>query len=192
MTTIQTRQPATVTLKFTRPFPDRVNIFIDNGQQYFFRNVGGKYSEINVNFPIPGIYQTDAGQVHDITPLKISPIVQKITLPEHERTTNPEGISFHYNPEISSPARIFRHKGRIEKGPKFYALPYSLKLFILLHEIGHLYYKTEWKCDLFACYHFLKMGYNESSCLYALTNILHRSPMNDGRILKLFNTLIND
>ena len=36
------------------------------------------------------------------------------------------------------------------------------RLFVLLHEYGHYYYKTERFCDLFAKHHLLKLGYNKS------------------------------
>lgn len=186
-------KPSTIKVKFTRPLPERVNITFYNreGDIFFFRELGGKYDEIKVNIPMPGIYEIDNGYIDEIKPIEISPIIKNIQLPEHERTPE-QGIktTFTRNDSIYSPARIFRKSGRIEKGPKWYNLPYSLRLFILLHEHGHFYYRTEWKCDLFALYHFLKMGYNESSAIYSLTRILNENnPENKDRILKLFKTL---
>jgi hypothetical protein len=41
-------------------------------------------------------------------------------------------------------------------------LPRAQKELIMYHELGHCYYSTESKCDLFASYHLIKKGYNPS------------------------------
>lgn len=39
--------------------------------------------------------------------------------------------------------------------------------FVMGHELGHTYYFTEWKCDVFSAFTMLEQGYNPSQCFYA-------------------------
>lgn len=39
--------------------------------------------------------------------------------------------------------------------------------FVMGHELGHTYYFTEWKCDLFSAFTMLEQGYNPTQCFYA-------------------------
>jgi hypothetical protein len=45
---------------------------------------------------------------------------------------------------------------------------------IMMHELGHCFYETEYKCDLFAASYLIKRGYNPSqlalSTFYSLGN----------------------
>lgn len=52
-------------------------------------------------------------------------------------------------------------------------------IFLQYHELGHYYYKTEWKCDVFAAYQMIKRGFNPSQCYYADACCL--SDKNDAR-----------
>jgi hypothetical protein len=97
-----------------------------------------------------------------------------------------------HNPYLQgTPARIFtmRNPAIIEVGDKFFTYPKQVRLFILLHEFGHLFYKTEWKVDRFALWAFLKMGYNKSQAFYALSKTLSDSEQSTDRIKRLFNSL---
>ena len=46
-------------------------------------------------------------------------------------------------------------------------LSYPTKLYIYLHELGHIYYEDEDKCDMYAENCMLKMGFNPSQILGA-------------------------
>jgi hypothetical protein len=81
-------------------------------------------------------------------------------------------------------------RGIIEKGNKFNSYSKPTRVFFLLHEFAHFYYKTEKFCDLFAMVHFLRMGYNMSTAMYCLTNVLRRTPENKERILYVYNKVI--
>lgn len=39
--------------------------------------------------------------------------------------------------------------------------------FVMGHELGHTFYFTEWKCDVFSAHSMLSQGYNPSQCFYA-------------------------
>lgn len=60
-------------------------------------------------------------------------------------------------------------------------------VYIFLHEIGHYFYRTEWKADLFAAVQMLKKGYNPSQIFDASRNSL--SKKNYQRIVKTFENL---
>ena len=91
-----------------------------------------------------------------------------------------------------TPARNFTGKGLIEVGEKFYKYPYAVRVFILLHELGHFYYKDESLCDLFAAKNFINWGYNNSTAFYALSQVLNcDSDRNKERVTILFKNLNN-
>ena len=97
---------------------------------------------------------------------------------------------FVFNPNLNgSPARNFSQTGIIEYGNNFLNLPAPVKTFILLHEIGHFFYKTEKYCDIFAAKNFIDMGYNNSTAFYALSKVLRESAANKERENFLFNHL---
>lgn len=60
-------------------------------------------------------------------------------------------------------------------------------VYIFLHELGHYFYSTEWKADLFAAVYMLKKGYNPSQVFDASRNSL--SKKNYARIEKTFKHL---
>jgi hypothetical protein len=45
---------------------------------------------------------------------------------------------------------------------KWYSLKKYERLFVLLHEHAHKYYKSEWKCDVYAIEYMLKKGFPKS------------------------------
>ena len=55
--------------------------------------------------------------------------------------------------------------------------------FVLFHELGHCYYKTEWKCDLIAASKMLEMGFNPSQCLYSSYHCLSEKNIERKNIL---------
>ena len=94
------------------------------------------------------------------------------------------------NPNYEGRARMYKETGEIQTGQGFDGLNEQIQEFILLHEIGHFYYSTEWKCDLYALMQFLKKGYNQSQAFIALEKVLSHSAENSDRINKIKNQLI--
>lgn len=82
-------------------------------------------------------------------------------------------VSFAYNPAKAS---INIYTGEIvidsELNKKLSTPEF---MFIYLHELGHLYYKTEWKCDMYAMYQMLKKGFNYSQCKFSINQLLKPS-----------------
>jgi hypothetical protein len=57
---------------------------------------------------------------------------------------------------------------------KIFELPRVQQELIMMHELGHCFYETEYKCDLFSARYLIKRGYNPSqlalSSFYSLGN----------------------
>lgn len=181
-------EPSTVylknldTCKGVEVFKDGLNL------PYFFRNLDCKYSEIKFNVKHLGRYKINAGQVAAIVPIEIQELNVTLPTPDRDRL---KPFDIVYNPKLTaSPARNFTNKGLIEYGTKFKTYPFPIRVFILLHEIGHFFYKNECDADLFAAVHFIRLGYNNSTALYALTRVLNfNSHANNDRVTKLFKHL---
>jgi hypothetical protein len=102
----------------------------------------------------------------------------------------------------------------IELSREFYDLAKPIRVFILLHELGHFYFgitdadvakansmkdgkewlkqkadESETKCDLFALVNYLKMGYNRSMAFYALSKVLKKSKANETRLKALLDNI---
>src|SRR5690349_1406100 len=185
---LRINEPSTIYVKFNSPFPKR---FIVNGKGglYFERILSGNTPRIKFNVP-------DLGNYDIVTPcevIKIIPIEKpnvSITLPPFERE-RVKDVVFVDNPNLSgTPARIFTFDGIVELGKELYKYPVPMRKFFILHEVGHLYYKTEKYCDLFALAHFLEMGYNMSTAMYCLTNVLKRNRANWERVKYIYQNII--
>lgn len=132
------------------------------------------------------------------TPVKIEPLSHiryDIDLPKFERENNPELKSIEAGLIGHSPALVFAKQGRviIDK-EKFAKMPPPVRLFVLLHEMGHRHYTTEHYCDIFALKKFLEMGFNPSTAFLSLSRILDtkegkRGTANTARIKQLFELI---
>lgn len=169
---------------------DAFFLFSSDGQIYHFRHMKQGVNCIKINVLHTDDYQGNvpfqAERLGDIKPL-----FDKIDIEDPERSRL-RPIKIVYNKHLSTtPARIFStlNPAIIEVAPKLYNMPKQMRMFILLHEYGHLFYATEWKVDLFALKAFCELGYNPSQAFYALSKILSTSKQNMERIKKLFDTL---
>lgn len=189
---VKINDPSTIYVKFPSNYLPRKFVVTDsNNEIYFERYLDGKTPRIKFNIPYPvnAVYNiVTQCEIVKIVPIEIPDI--SINLPPFERN-RVKDLRIIDNPELNgTPARIFTYDGVIELGRKFYTFPKPMRVFFLWHEIGHLYYKTEQYCDLFALVHFLKAGYNMSTAMYCLTNVLRRNKQNWDRILYVYNNLI--
>jgi hypothetical protein len=186
MQKVKIHEPSTLLLR--RNGAKEARIYDKRGRKIYRRYFGGRADNFSVNLPQAGeYYLPDNFDIRDRLPLV--PCKVKFTLPEPERNRL-KPFRIEYKPDlIGTPARIFTDAGLVEIGPEFNRHEPPTKLFILLHELGHYYYKTEWKTDTFALYWYLKLGYNKSQAFYALTKVLKTSPANMERILNLFNKI---
>lgn len=178
-----------ITLQFGKPIA-MFSVFF-KGKLYHFRKpeTSETFSEISFNTDGAGSYETFENPIK-ILKSKIDYVdLTNFILPPPEVNFK-KPTYFVKNPYLfTTPARIFTDSGKIEVGAKFDLLPLQIQKFIVLHEVGHLYYNDESNCDLFALYHFLKQGYNESNAFYALSKVLSRSPENLERIEKLYKSI---
>jgi hypothetical protein len=155
---------------------------------YYFRHLPPGTPRIKFNIVDPDSYS--ANVPFDI--VKVTAIQtpeQYPALPAAERDRFKD-VTFKYNPNLTgTPARIYSKSGVIEHGPDYMSFPRPVRLFIDLHEQGHLLYKTEEKCDLWALVNFLRMGYNKSTAFYALHNVLNSTPQNIKRLDNLLHNI---
>lgn len=174
-----------------------------NGTLTVYRN-GRKYldkpfakGEFYINLPFAGVYQF-TGDGFELS--KEIPIVKQtslIKLPKPERTRVFGVNKVLFDTESNSPARIYTQSQTIVLNPKFNDYSGEIKLFILLHEVGHFYYATEWKCDLYAAYHYINTyNCNPSNAFDALAGVLHterpdgtENTENTARIKQIYNVL---
>lgn len=111
------------------------------------------------NLP-PGEYFVDQGS---FTPMLFPRVYPSIKLPRRQRFfyPNPKDykVVFGDNPNKCS---VDWEKKIIKFDKSFEEKPMYEIDFILCHEFGHRFYKTEKYCDLYAARCLLKMGYNPS------------------------------
>jgi hypothetical protein len=177
------------TVKLNSPAPV-FSLLDSGGNVYHIRTMPKDCSELDVNILHPDTYTASCPCVYNFNgAVKTNGNSISLAIPERFRYRD---IIVLHNPYLQgTPARIFTNSmpAKIEVGDKFYSYPKQVRLFILLHEYGHLFYATEWKVDLFALKMFLQMGYNASQAFYALSMILGNSPQSKERIVRLFNSL---
>jgi len=188
---LQINKPSTVYVKFSYP-PRKFNLFRikkDGSELEYERFLDGKVTRIKFNVPNIGKYKSNI--LFDL--VKVVPLEKpkfSVILPPFERSRMKD-FKIVFNPDLDyTPARIDTERGIIEEGKNFYQYSHPTRVFFRLHEIGHFYYKTEKFCDLFATYHFLQMGYNKSTAMYCLTNVLRRNKQNLERIMYVYDHLI--
>ena len=165
------------------------SLYSSDGSCYYDRDLKEGTDKVTIS-----IHQTDeytANVPFEISPTENKTTGEKIELfkPERWRWKDIEVV---YNPELKgTPARIFTMKDPaiIEVGDKFYSLPKQVRMFILLHEYGHLFYQTEYMVDTFALKVFLNCGFNPSQAFYALSKVLKTTPQGIDRILNIYNKL---
>lgn len=177
------QKPSTIHLSASQPGALKVYC---NGKLYAEKLATKNFK---FNLPIPNNY-TLVGvslKVDRIAPLE--KVVKTIELPTPDRSKAFGIKEILYNNDSPSPARIFTDKQIICVNKKFFSYPIEVRMFILLHEVGHFFYTEEWKCDTFAAYHFLDLGFNPSQAFEALAGVLHPGQRNDERINNIYKLL---
>lgn len=187
---VKINKPSTVYIYFRKGTPKMFNLYDSNGKLYYFRYTDGKVPRIKFNIPDSGVYNGDIDfEITKIVPIEVPEKLPKLPPAERDRLRN-EVIKF--NPDLTNtPVRIFTEKkpALIETSKEFYQYPNPIKLFLLLHEKGHQFYKTEEYCDLYSLVNFIRMGYNPSQGYYSLIKILKRSKPNVDRIKNMMKSI---
>lgn len=128
---------------------------------YYFNNPERKEIKFNL---IKGAYYTESDLNALHRPLTYVPY----DLPKKEKNNivhDNINLIVEDNPNKAS---IDISKGLIIIDTKFFnEIETPFANFLLFHELGHYYYKSEEKCDMFSASEMLKIGFNPSQCFYA-------------------------
>jgi hypothetical protein len=183
-------RPSSVYIRFTQEMPKLFVIYDPSGDVHYFRYLNGSTPRIKFRMPIHGVYSTDTPiEVIKIVPIEIPDTVIKPNLPPAERDRW-KPVSYRYNKDLGTVARIDTMTGIIEHGPRYKQLIKPLQVFIDEHEKAHMFYLTEENCDLLALINFIRMGYNESTAYYALSMVLKKSAMQMERTKELYRNIV--
>lgn len=148
---------------------------------YYFRHLPPGTPRIKLNIVDPDTYEGNV-PFDIVKNVAVETPEQYPELPPAERKRYKD-VKFIYNKNLTgTPARIFTNTGIIEHSAEYYTYPKPIRLFIDLHEEGHLFYATEQYCDLWALISYLRMGYNRSMAFYTLYSILGQSAQNIKRL----------
>lgn len=160
-------------------------ILLDETGEIFYDTT--KLDKIVKEFNLPiGTYYVAQGKFTQ----KPSPVNYPMAaLPPTERTkqSNPENfdIKFVENPHTGS---VFWDVRNIYLDNSLKDLPLPCLVFVLYHEYGHRYYKTEKYCDLYARNKMLEAGYNPSQIGEGILHTLAAKQF--PRMLDVINSLI--
>jgi hypothetical protein len=162
----------------------KVCIYCDGSIFYGLRKEG----EILFNLPI-GEYTSE----WNIEPLPVAVKVKMPTRRKRERfnlkVPSKVKVQFGENP---NKATITLEKGEILIDTSFKHMSELVKKFIMYHEIGHYFYKTEEFCDEYAQERLLADGYNLSQVYQATTKSLNPANIrNHFCEEKTFNSIIS-
>ena len=104
------------------------------------------------------------------------------SMPDPEKNGNKEIKSITYRRGVVGLAEIKADEGIMVLDTMFMDGPEFIHDFVYLHECGHFFYKTEWKCDKFAVKGMLERGWNPSQvsfCKRLLRNRKRREKINE-------------
>lgn len=144
---------------------DRVTVWTVDGEPFYIQTK--KSNEIYFNLP-KGDYIIECDVVRLKKPINFT--LPK--LPKYERNIkfpNKIEIVFCTNPNKCS---IDLERGLIMCDFSIKQKNKAEQTFVLFHELGHYYYKTESFCDLFASLHMLKQGFNPSQLYFSVNGCL--------------------
>lgn len=177
---ISVNNPTTFYISF-QSAPKLFQLNDQDGKCYYFRYLSGNVYRIKVNIPDEGTYTGNIPfQVYKKADIEL-PDTWPILPPAQRDRVKPLRVV--YNADLQgTPLRVFTDTGIVEAAPVFYSFPLPIQKFLLEHERGHLFYRDEEKCDLFALVNYMRMGYNASMGFYALSNILSVSAQNVQRL----------
>lgn len=182
-------RPVTVFIKFTGEKPLCFKLTGEKNGLYYFRHLPPGTPRIKFNIVDADNYTANV-PFEVVKTSAVETPAQYPELPPAQRTRI-KPVTFVYNPDLKgTPARIYTATGIIEHSPEYLKLPRPIRLFIDLHEEGHLFYATEEYCDIWALVNYLRMGYNRSMAFYTLYHILGKTDTNLKR-LEFLLTQIN-
>ena len=159
-------------------------IYEPNGNLFYsdtFTEKISKGEKLEFNLPL-GIYKYNGSFIKLANPVK----VVNVPLPQKERNLAHKRyeIIFSDNPNKCT---IFYDEGVILFDSSFLNKPLYIKYVIYFHELGHHWYKSEDKADLYAAKKLLEYGFNPSQIGLAFLNSLSNKSFE--RMEKMINQL---
>lgn len=190
---LEINKPSTVYVRFPQELPRLFlidSVTNEGVDGYYFRYLD-KTPRIKFNIPDSGTYITNVPvEVVKVVSIEIPDHTPELPPPDRDRF---KPITEWYNPDMdkqtSTPIRIYTEPGIIEYGNRFRNYIMPIQKFLFLHETGHFFYSGEEECDFYALVNFVRLGYNQSTAYYALTNILKRTPANVERVKTILNNI---
>lgn len=157
--------------------PGPVLILDTDGKVFYSHEVKGTF-----NLP-SGDYIVPSGQVFKIVKPRVFTLPP---LPKKERIRvlpKTFKITLHSVPDK---ARVNTFTGHMEFDKELMgSIPYPTRVFIGFHELGHYFYTTEWKCDLYAARKMVKLGFNPTQIATAIYDTLSNTPQGITRKQRL-------
>lgn len=138
-------------------------VLITRGGKTFYYIENEELKRITFNLPA-GVYEVIGCEIVRLKrPIRYE--TPKLPIPE-KKIKIPEtfDVQIGTNPNKAS---TNVHEGWMKVDPSIIERDICQGLFVMGHELGHCYYFTEWKCDVFSASEMLKRGYNPSQCYYA-------------------------
>ena len=186
---LNVNKPSTFYVRFTEEMPKLFLLADSNSEVYYFRYLDGKTPRIKFNIPDPGVYNGNVPfEVIKTIGVEIPGRFPRLPDADRDRWKR---VTLVHNPKMktTTPIRIFTDSGVIEANDRFFSFIRPVRIFLFLHEKGHMFYSKEEDCDLYALVNFLRMGYNQSTAYYTLRNVLSRSDENIKRLKTIFNNI---
>lgn len=157
---------------------EEINIYQD-GKLFY----SSKY--LNKN---PEFFNLPAGDFQTENFISVAPLsIPKIKLPKKERhIKSGENYEIRFEPNPNK-CTVYHDQDLIVFDESFKNKPEIEILCVYYHELGHRFYETEYKCDIYSYYRLLKLGYNPSQIKQAFQNTLSHTPAAYHRKMKYFN-----
>ena len=160
------------------------NIYEPDGKLFYssdFTDHIEKGERLDFNLPA-GEYTFDGSFIKLPYPVKTS----FITLPQKERNFTKKRYDIEYGTNPNK-CTIYYERGLILFDNSIMSKPLYVKYGIYYHELGHHFYETEWKADLYSAKMMLDKGFNPSQVGRVVTEGLSEKSMD--RILRLVSEL---
>lgn len=165
--------------------------FIVEKSPVIIKDVNGLDFYNTTNMPYVNRFNIPAGIGLELVSgslIKVNPVKYEIIMPFQERFFYPDASKFEF---VFEPNRngctIFWDGKFIVFDTKYDGCKVANLFVIYLHEMGHQYYSTEWKADLYAAKKMLDLGFNKSQISHAIIESL--SDYNIERQERLTNFL---
>lgn len=139
-----------------------IEVYTSNTSLFYKAEAGKLFNLPTGNYAIFGVYK--------VLPFRL---LTKINLPQPEKIIKYKGIKKIALKDNPNKCSIDISSGAIYFDRDFFNTLSLLEFrFVMFHELGHYFYKTEEKADKYACFMMLQIGYNASQIFGATKKTL--------------------